>query len=69
MEYRCRQPAKQRFYNPRPVALAGFQSKVEMSETWACDDCWAQMQGTRVATKLMEVRDVDVKQLAKKDPL
>jgi hypothetical protein len=39
--YSCRKPAAQRFYNPTPVALAGVQMKLEMSETWACDECWA----------------------------
>lgn len=39
--YSCRKPATQRFYNPRPVALAGVQMKLEMDETWACDECWA----------------------------
>lgn len=39
--YSCRQPAKQRLYNPRPVALTGMSMKLEMAETWACDACWA----------------------------
>ena len=38
--YRCRKPAKRRFYAPRIVGLAGVQMKVETSETWACDECW-----------------------------
>ena len=38
--YTCRKPATQRFYNPRPVCLAGVQMKFAVNETWACDDCW-----------------------------
>lgn len=38
--YTCRKPARQYFYNPRPVALAGMQMKLGISETWACDECW-----------------------------
>ena len=37
----CRKPATIRFYNPRPVALAGMQMKLQVSDTWACDACWA----------------------------
>lgn len=39
--YTCRAPAKQRFYAPHFVSLAGVQMKFEVSETWACDVCWA----------------------------
>lgn len=39
--YTCRAPAKRRFYAPRFVALAGVQMKFQVSETWACDRCWA----------------------------
>lgn len=38
--YTCRKPATQRFYNARPVALAGVQMKLQADETWACDECW-----------------------------
>lgn len=38
--YQCRKPAEQRFYNARPVALTGVMMKLEMTETWACDECW-----------------------------
>lgn len=38
--YGCRKPATLRFYGARPVALAGVQMKLEMSDTWACDECW-----------------------------
>lgn len=36
----CGKPASQRFYNPMPVALAGVMMKVQVTDTWACDDCW-----------------------------
>jgi len=39
--YACRKPAKHRFYNPELVALAGVQMKVQVTDTWACDECWA----------------------------
>src|SRR5262249_27302971 len=39
--YKCRQPAQQRFYAGKPAALPGAQVKLEASETWACDACWA----------------------------
>lgn len=42
--HRCRQPATQRFYGPRLVALAGMQAKLEVSDTWACDTCWIAYQ-------------------------
>ena len=38
--YSCGKPATQRFYGATQVALAGMQMKVQVSETWACDDCW-----------------------------
>ena len=40
LNYTCRQPATQRFYGARLVALAGMQMKVEVRDTWACDACW-----------------------------
>ena len=42
--YTCRKPAKQRFYNPQPVALAGMQPKLQVSESWACDECWEEFK-------------------------
>lgn len=42
--YTCRKPAKQRFYAPRLVCLAGVQPKVGARSTWACDECWAEFQ-------------------------
>ena len=42
--YRCRKPAARRFYNAQMVALPGVQFKVQMSDTWACDACWAEFQ-------------------------
>lgn len=42
--YECRKPAKRRLYNPRPVGLAGVQMKLQVSDTWACDECWAAFQ-------------------------
>ena len=43
--YTCGRPATRRFYNPRPpgqyASLAGMQMKIEVTESWACDDCWA----------------------------
>ena len=38
--YTCGKPSKQRFYNARPVALAGMQMKLEVTDTFACDECW-----------------------------
>ena len=38
--YACRKPATRRFYSPRMVGLAGMQFKVQMTDTWACDECW-----------------------------
>lgn len=50
--YGCRKPAKQRFYNPTPgrvpyAQVAGVQLKLEVAETWACDDCWAEPEPLR----------------------
>jgi hypothetical protein len=42
--YTCGKPATQRFYNARPVCLAGAQLKFGVMETWACDDHWAEWQ-------------------------
>jgi hypothetical protein len=47
--YACREPARQRFYNPYPpgvpgASLAGTQMKVCLADTWACDECWAQFK-------------------------
>ena len=42
--YQCRKPARQRFYNARPVALSGMQMKLQVTDTWACDECWAEFQ-------------------------
>lgn len=38
--YTCRKPAARRFYDPYPAALSGFQMKLVVSETWACEECW-----------------------------
>lgn len=43
-QYQCKKPAKQRFYNPYPTALSGFQMKLGVSETWACDRCWEEFK-------------------------
>lgn len=29
-----------RFYNPKLVSLSGMQLKFQVSDTWACDECW-----------------------------
>ena len=39
--YTCGKPAKQRFYAPKTVSLSGVMMKVAVTDTWACDDCWA----------------------------
>jgi len=44
--YTCRQPAEHRFYNARPVALAGVQMKLSVDDTFACDECWAEFSGS-----------------------
>lgn len=46
-EYTCRKPATRRWYNARMVGLAGMQDKFEVSDTWACDECWAKWQEVR----------------------
>ncbi len=43
--YTCRKPARERFYNARPVALAGMQLKFQVNQTWACDECWDARPG------------------------
>lgn len=42
--YSCGKPATQRFYGPRLIAIAGIQMKVEVSSTWACDECWEKFK-------------------------
>lgn len=44
--YTCRKPSKQRFYNARPVALAGMQMKLQVTDTWACEECWIKFGDT-----------------------
>lgn len=44
MKYGCKKPATQRFYDALPVCLAGAQMKFVVSETWACDECWASFK-------------------------
>jgi hypothetical protein len=44
LNYTCREPAKQRFYNAKTVALGGAQVKLGAADTWACDECWAHFQ-------------------------
>lgn len=41
---RCGKPAEQRFYNAHPVALAGVQMKLEVTESWACEECWVEFK-------------------------
>lgn len=49
----CRKPATQHFYNPQPVALAGMQMKLQVTDTWACDECWTQFKAMiAAATKV-----------------
>ena len=48
MGYECRKPAVRRFYNAEAVALAGAQLKLQVTDTWACDECWETF---RVLTK------------------
>lgn len=43
--YSCRKPAQHRFYNARPVALAGMQLKFGVNDTFACDECWDKFNG------------------------
>ena len=43
--YTCRKPAKARYYEPtRRYAIAGFQMKMSISETYACDECWEALK-------------------------
>ncbi len=44
--YSCRKPATQRFYNPKIVSLAGMQMKLEVTDTWACDECWKEYENS-----------------------
>lgn len=43
--YACKKPATQRFYNARPAHVAGMQMKLQVDDTWACDDCWNLYRG------------------------
>ena len=38
--YTCERPGSIRFYKAKFVAIAGVQMKVQVSDTWACDECW-----------------------------
>ena len=43
----CGRPATRRLYNARPglpSALPGMQMKVDVEETWGCDECWAKFK-------------------------
>lgn len=43
--YRCRQPAKARYYEPHlNYSLAGAQMKMSMAQTFACDACWDEFR-------------------------
>ncbi len=42
--YTCRKSAEQRFYNPKIVSLAGIQMKLEVTDTWACNECWEEYE-------------------------
>jgi len=42
--YTCRKPAIHRFYAPKFVSLAGQQMKMEVRDTWACDECWEEFK-------------------------
>ncbi len=46
----CGAPAKERFYNCRPAALAGVQMKLVCDSTWGCDACWEATRGERDQT-------------------
>jgi Zn-finger protein len=50
--YRCRKPAKQRFYGLKLSALSGFQMKVTSHDTWACDECWARFNNPSASSPL-----------------
>lgn len=43
-KYSCKKPATIRFYNPKFVSLAGMQLKMEVMDTWACDNCWKEYE-------------------------
>jgi len=43
----CGKHAVQRFYNAQAVALVGVQMKFQMSDTWACDECWKAFTGVK----------------------
>jgi len=47
--YKCRKPASQRFYNAQRVALTGMQMKLQVQDTWACDECWEEFKAMKVA--------------------
>lgn len=47
--YTCGDPARQRFYSPKAVALSSVQMKLQVHETWACDECWEQLSATQPA--------------------
>jgi len=38
--YTCPNQGSIRFYDARPISLAGMQPKVGAAQTWACDGCW-----------------------------
>lgn len=47
--YTCRKPATRRFYTPTPgkapyAQVPGVQIKLQLAETFACDECWAKAQ-------------------------
>ena len=49
--YKCGKPAQQRFYNAHPVALAGVQMKFQVTETWACEECWLMFKSLIAFTR------------------
>ena len=49
--YTCRKPATQRFYNPELVSLAGTQMKIQITDTWACDECWEKFNEDLLAIR------------------
>jgi hypothetical protein len=40
--YTCGKPATQRFYNARTVTMEGEHLKFQTTDTWACNECWAE---------------------------
>lgn len=56
--YTCRKPAERRFYDPYNGAaawsLAGAMPKMSVSETWACDECWADFKTQMAAARTQE---------------